>query len=70
MNSSPTLVGEHRVVQVHLAAARESRPSMTSSMLGCVAAVIETESPSQPSPAVIHRTWTSETAGAFCVTLP
>ena len=32
-------------------------------MLGCVAAVIETESPSQLRPAVIHRMWTSLTAG-------
>ena len=45
-------------------------PSSTSSMLGCVAAVIETESPSQPRPAVIQRTWTSETAGGFWVTRP
>ena len=28
-------------------------------MLGCVAAVMETESPSQLSPAVIQRTWSS-----------
>ncbi len=39
-------------------------------MLGCVAAVIDTVSPSQHSPAVIQSTCTSETAGAFCVTLP
>ena len=31
-------------------------------MLGCVAAVMDTVSPSHDSPAVIHRTWTSETA--------
>ena len=46
-------VGEHRIVQVNF-----GNPGMlpisTSSMLGCVAAVIETESPSQPSPAVIQ----------------
>ena len=36
-------------------------------MLGCIAAVIETESPSQPSPAVIQRMCTSLTAGAFWV---
>src|SRR5271155_2009083 len=45
-------------------------PSKTSSMLGCVAAVIETESPSQPKPAVIQRICTSLTAGAFCVDRP
>src|ERR1700722_4249750 len=39
-------------------------------MLGCVAAVIETESPSQPRPAVIQRMCTSLTAGAFCVDRP
>src|SRR5580700_3057571 len=36
-------------------------PNITSSKLGCVAAVIETESPSQPRPAVIQTMWTSET---------
>jgi hypothetical protein len=36
-------------------------PNKTSSMLGWVAAVIETESPSQPSPAVIQTMWTSST---------
>src|SRR5271156_4500711 len=36
-------------------------PRITSAMLGCVAAVIETESPSQPRPAVIQRMCTSET---------
>ena len=39
-------------------------------MLGWVAAVMETESPSQPRPAVSHSTWMSETAGAFCVMRP
>ena len=39
-------------------------------MLGWVAAVIETESPSQLRPAVIQKIWTSLTAGARCVTLP
>ncbi len=34
-------------------------------MLGCVAAVIETESPSQPSPAVIQTMCTSATAGVL-----
>src|SRR5579863_6975721 len=45
-------------------------PNSTSSMLGCVAAVIETESPSQPSPAVIQTMCTSGTAGACCVLRP
>ena len=31
-------------------------------MLGCSAAVMETLSPSQPNPAVIHTMWTSVTA--------
>ena len=31
-------------------------PSAMSSMLGCMAAVSETESPSQLSPALIHKT--------------
>ena len=39
-------------------------------MLGWVAAVIETESPSQLSPAVIQRTCTSFTADGFCVWRP
>src|SRR5580704_15501636 len=45
-------------------------PNKTSSMLGWVAAVTETESPSQPRPAVIHRMCTSETGEGFCVTRP
>ena len=45
-------------------------PSKTSSMLGCVAAVMETESPSQPRPAVIQRMWTSETGDGFWVFRP
>src|ERR1700740_2134421 len=40
-------------------------PSSTSSMLGWGAAVMDTESPSQLSPAVIHRMWTSSTAEAL-----
>jgi hypothetical protein len=39
-------------------------PKSTSSRLGKVAAVMETVSPSQLSPAVIHNTWTSLTAGS------
>ena len=45
-------------------------PSTTSSMLGCVAAVIDTESPSQPRPAVIQTMWISRTAGGTWVTRP
>src|ERR1700688_3979837 len=45
-------------------------PNKTSSMLGWVAAVIETESPSQPRPAVIQRMCTSATGDGFCVTRP
>src|ERR1700759_2316946 len=37
-----------------------SAPPTTSSILGCVAAVIAMVSPSQPRPAVIHRTSISE----------
>src|SRR5215475_10688711 len=36
-------------------------PSTTSSMLGCIAAVIETLSPSQLMPSDVHRMWTSST---------
>src|SRR5918993_5289075 len=36
-------------------------PSTTSSMLGSVAAVMETESPSQLNPSEIQRMWTSST---------
>src|SRR5271168_2223744 len=39
-------------------------------MLGCVAAVTETESPSQPRPAVIQSMCTSATGDGFCVTRP
>ena len=35
---------------------RACRPTTISSMLGCVAAVMAMVSPSQPSPAVIHKT--------------
>src|SRR5579884_3810568 len=45
-------------------------PSKTSSMLGWLAAVTDTESPSQLSPAVIHSMWTSFTAGGRCVFCP
>src|SRR4029077_16113885 len=40
-------------------------PRSTSSMLGWVAAVIDTESPSQLNPAVIQRMWTSSTLEAL-----
>ena len=39
-------------------------------MLGWVAAVMETESPSHPRPAVIHRTWMSETGEGLWVFRP
>ena len=39
-------------------------------MLGCVAAVIDTESPSHPNPAVIHKISISFTGGVFCVLRP
>ncbi len=45
-------------------------PITISSMLGWVAAVVDTESPSQLSPAVIQRMWTSLTAGSRCVLRP
>src|ERR1700733_2604164 len=45
-------------------------PNKTSSMLGWVAAVTETESPSQPRPAVIQSMCTSATGDGFCVTRP
>src|SRR5215467_9772342 len=45
-------------------------PISTSSMLGCVAAVIDTESPSHPRPAVIHTMWTSLTSGGRWVLDP
>src|ERR1700730_4909623 len=44
-------------------------PSSTSSRLGCSAAVTDTLSPSQLRPAVIQRTCTSDTAGAFVMPL-
>ena len=44
-------------------------PSTTSSMLGSVAAVMETESPSQLNPSEIHRMWTSSTPLAVLVSL-
>ena len=56
MKSSPNFVGEHRIMQVHFGEAGDGAPNKTSSTLGSVAAVIETESPSQPEPAVIQRT--------------
>src|SRR5690348_6587904 len=40
-------------------------PRTISSMLGCVAAVSETESPSQLSPALIQRTCSTGSAGGF-----
>src|SRR6476620_4459687 len=45
-------------------------PSTTSSTLGCIAAVIDTVSPSQLRPVVIQIMCTSLTAGGFWVFLP
>src|ERR1700694_2862586 len=45
-------------------------PRTTSSMLGCMAAVIETESPSQLRPDVIQRIWISDTGDGVCVFRP
>ena len=44
-------------------------PSAISSMLGWVAAVRATESPSQLSPALIHKTWTTVSSGGASVTV-
>src|ERR1700739_468868 len=44
-------------------------PRITSSMLGCVAAVMAMVSPSHPSPAVIHRTSISLMGGVDWVVL-
>ena len=54
---------QQRMVQRHLREVRGSPRSSKSSMLGCVAAVMEIESPSQPSPAVIQRIVTSGNGG-------
>ena len=45
-------------------------PSSISSRLGCVAAVMAIESPSQPRPAVIQRMSTAGTAGRSRIVIP
>src|ERR1700688_4881353 len=69
MKSSPTSTASTGLCKCTLGKPGMA-PNNTSSMLGCVAAVIETESPSQPRPAVIQRMCTSLTAEAFCVDRP
>src|SRR6476659_5052090 len=64
-NSSPPSVGDSTLLCRLTLGMPGIAPSSTSSMLGCPAAVIETESPSQLIPSEIHRMWTSSTPGAF-----
>src|SRR6476659_10052118 len=64
-NSSPPSVGDSTLLCRLTLGMPGSAPSSTSAMLGCPAAVIETESPSQLIPSEIHRMWTSSTPGAF-----
>src|SRR6185312_14892374 len=64
-NSSPPSVGDSTLLWRWTLGMPGIAPSRTSSMDGCPAAVIETESPSQLIPSEIHRMWTSSTAGAF-----
>ena len=62
-------VREHRIVQVHVReSGNRAQHHVFDARLGRCGdrdRVAVT-----PQTAVIHRTWTSETAGAFCVTLP
>src|SRR3954447_23151719 len=64
-NSSPPSVGDSTLLCRCTFGIPGIAPSSTSSMPGCPAAVIDTESPSQLIPSEIHRMWTSSTAGAF-----
>src|SRR3954466_12020963 len=64
-NSSPPSVGDSTLLWRWTFGMPGIAPSSTSSIPGCPAAVIETESPSQLIPSEIHRMWTSSTAGAF-----
>src|SRR3954451_155842 len=64
-NSSPPRVGDSTLLCRWTLGMPGIAPSRTSSIPGCPAAVIETESPSQLMPSEIHRMWTSSTAGAF-----
>src|SRR5438477_2836595 len=64
-NSSPTATASTGLCRLTLGSPGMA-PSSTSSMLGSLAFVMETESPSQLSPAVIQRMSTSFTAGGRC----
>src|SRR5580704_3257074 len=55
MNSSPFSYERNGLCSL-IRGTKGSAPNVSSSRLGCVAAVIEMVSPSQPSPAVTHRT--------------
>src|SRR4051794_6244334 len=61
-NSSPPSVGESTLLCRWTLGRPGIAPSTTSSMPGCPAAVIDTESPSQLIPSEIQRMWTSSTA--------
>src|SRR5207302_5536577 len=65
MNSSPTATASTGLCRLTFGRPGMA-PSTTSSMLGRLAFVMETESPSQLSPAVIQRMSTSFTAGGRC----
>src|ERR1700728_3985975 len=69
MKSSPTSYARTGLCRCTLGSPGIA-PNRTSSMLGWVAAVTETESPSQPRPAVIQIMFTSATGDGFCVTRP
>src|SRR5215216_1064518 len=62
-NSSPPRVGESTLLWRLTFGSPGMAPSTTSSMPGCPAAVIDTESPSQLIPSEIQRMWTSSTPG-------
>src|SRR5262249_6805374 len=62
MNSSPTSLASTGLCKCTFGNPGIA-PIITSSTLGCSAAVIETVSPSQPRPAVIQTIWTSLTPG-------
>src|SRR5919206_3480369 len=64
-NSSPPSVGDRTLLWRCTFGMPGIAPRSTSSIPGCPAAVIETESPSQLIPSEIHRMWTSSTAGAL-----
>src|SRR5947208_12891754 len=63
-NSSPPRVGESTLLWRWTLGRPGIAPSSTSSIPGCPAAVIETESPSQLIPSEIQRMWTSSTPEA------